>query len=174
MKKVISMKEVIVILTVLNIVLDCINICMLINLSKSLIDAQDKQEETFTFPELKDTKYFKLHNLSNINMSEIFAKEENDYLVYFFSSTCTACKQTNEYISAFIYYEQTNYIDIYFVDVSQNKDLVADQEVTIISPDSYKVAYTPTLLAFTDGIASEFVGPEKIFEVLNSYAKQAE
>lgn len=129
-----------------------------------------QSNKNYDFPNLLTTTYYKNNDVTDLTTAQLF--QLDNCLIYFYSPNCSACQESDEYLSAFIYYGLTEQVPIYFVDVSKREDLIGETEPTLLDDEHFKVVYTPTLLQFKNKQIFYYVGPDEIFKVLDSYSQK--
>ncbi|MGB4984225.1 MAG: thioredoxin family protein [Erysipelotrichaceae bacterium] len=146
----------------LNIIIALIGCLLLINiiqLSKGYSNKNNSEESTKRDETqyLEKSDYYQSHVITdkNIDLSKI---SKGSYLVYFYQNGCGYCEEANYYLNSFIEFKLTEKIDIYFVNLSSTKINV-------------EVKSTPTIFLYENGEKTVINGSDKVFELLDGFAK---
>lgn len=117
------------------------------------------------------SKYYDEHDVTPYSLHYLFNINKRRYMLYFYSPSCSSCKESTEYFNEFIRLGYDKAIEVYFVDVSHREDLLAENEIYELNETKYKVVYTPTVLVFDELDIKEYVGGEQILLLLDKYVK---
>lgn len=129
-----------------------------------------KITETQEVPELNKLPYFNEHKLMIKNMTEINKLEDKEYLVLFYSDDCRMCDLTKENIAAFIYYGWTNKINIYFVNIDKNKNIIGEPADDKL--ENQLIYATPTMMLIDGNEYKKYEGVDEIYNLLSMYVKE--
>ena len=92
-----------------------------------------------------------------ISWSDVFNKEDDRYLVYFYSEECGYCASIKD--EMLNYFEVTTY-QMYFVDILNNEDVVikhtGDSPVGLTSAEELFILGTPSLLEIEDKTVTNY------------------
>ncbi len=102
-----------------------------------------------------------------IEFEDIFNQIEEDYLIYFFSTTCGHCEALKQEIISFY---SLNIITIYFVDCT-NKDVYGNKKdlTGVFSLEEFYIFGTPFLINIISGVINNYYyGVSQIKEYISS------
>ena len=103
--------------------------------------------------------------------NECLSQEEAHYLVYFYSETCSPCKQIKGDVIAFA---NLNVVKTYFVDTAKPENTIQkcsaeEVEVGVSDVADLYIVGTPTLIEVRDGATvSNVAGQNKCLNLINS------
>ena len=103
----------------------------------------------------------------HIDWYDSFDQEENEYLVYYYSDTCSHCSRIKNDI---IEYYFSNIETLYFVNTNQNSVFGKTKDLTGLSDiESFYIFGTPFLIRFKDWKISDYYpGSNSVLTYINS------
>lgn len=128
--------------------------------------------------ELEDFKYVTDNKLVINDAAKLWSMPESEYLVYFYSTDCSYCKELEKrHLIPFIRASHTDNIKIYFVSLNENKFLYADDTqykngfIEKPTPANFYIIGTPTMMWMKNGEAVVYLGNDKIPLLLKEFIK---
>ena len=120
------------------------------------------------------SKEYEIVTKQEISLENFFLQEEEDYLVFCHSDTCTHCKQIMGDVASFA---EDNIKKTYFLNVSKDNNAiyrVPSDEITVGVSDLEELCYagTPTIFEIVNGVTTVNIpGKDKCLTFLNELRK---
>ena len=97
---------------------------------------------------------YEIVSKQQIKWEEIFLQEENNYIVFFYSETCSYCHHMlNEIVS----FANNEILPTYFLNTSENEVTFSNNQEPVIRVDSIEelsIKGTPTIIEIDEGLVT--------------------
>lgn len=113
--------------------------------------------------------YARDHTLdtTTLSVTDAFALSDKEYFIFFYMDSCSYCHATMPTLLEYIESGMTENADLYFAEISGSDQFWSkDGTETAVTPETFSVLGTPTVLHVKDGQYNAVVGPEAIAQML--------